>query len=465
MGLFDRVVRQVSTSANFSAASLWQVLHDQLSVEKDSAVYVAFSGGLDSHVLLHALSGLASDYPFSLNAIHINHSLQPQSPAWAEHCQEVCGALSVALTIKTLSLDQKKGESLEALARDARYTALAECLPVGGICMTAQHRNDQSETLLLQLLRGAGVHGLAAMPASKVFFMGQLLRPLLAFTRQDLVDYAQRHKLVWVEDPSNQDNRFDRNFLRNEVLPNLRERWPGMDKSLSRSARHAASAATMLDDMARSDLLYCKASGNHFLPPCITCLNAHLLAELPVLHRVNALRYWVRMNGLSVPSDEQMQSVIRLLEASSGKGSVKWSAAVLRLDNNILWLCDNSDAVQTTNEFLDWVLPASLQFRNMVLRVTKVKGEGLAKSRLIGFTLKVSFRQGSELCRMPGDHGSKPLKTLFQDLSIPAWMRDNVPLVFLDDELLAVSSLWSNPHYLPGPDEEGYVISVHYKEA
>ncbi|GMR06049.1 MAG: tRNA lysidine(34) synthetase TilS [Gammaproteobacteria bacterium] len=449
---------------NFSATSLRQVLHDQLSVEENSAVCVAFSGGLDSHVLLHALSALASDYPFSLKAIHIDHSLQLQSAAWAGHCQQICDGLSVPLTIRTLSIDQKKGESLEAVARDARYAALAENLSEGGLCMTAQHRNDQTETLLLQLLRGAGVHGLAAMPASKGFSRGRLLRPLLAFTREDLLNYANRHKLVWVEDPSNQDNRFDRNFLRNEVLPVLRERWPGMDKSLSRSARHAASAATMLDHMAKSDLLYCKAASNQFFPPGIACLNANLLAGLSPSHQANALRYWVRMNGLSVPGDERMQSLIHLLEESSGKGSVDWPGGVLRLENNNLWLCDKTNQVQAVDELLDWILPVPLQFQNFELQATKEKGEGLAKSLLNDFSLRVGFRQGGEQCRMPGDHGSKPLKTLFQDLSIPSWMRDSVPLVFLDDELVAVSSLWSNPHYLPGPDEEGYVISVHHKE-
>lgn len=452
----------MSVPAIFSAINLRQVLHDQLSVEKNSAVFVAFSGGLDSHVLLHALSGLASDYPFSLKAIHIDHSLQVQSPAWADHCQQVCDGLSVPLTIRTPGIDQNKGESLEAAARDARYTALAECLPEDGLCMTAQHRNDQTETLLLQLLRGAGVHGLAAMPASKIFSTGRLLRPLLAFSRDDLLDYASRHQLVWVEDPSNQDNRFDRNFLRNEVLPVLRERWPGMDKSLSRSARHAASAAAMLDEIASADLFHCKVASNHFFPPCIACLNADLLAGMSPVHRANALRYWVRMNGLPVPGDERIQTLIQLLEESSAKGSLNWSGGIIRLDKNLLWLCDKPDDVQAADRFQDWILPAPLQFNNLQLQATKVMGEGLAESLLKDFALRVGFRQGGEQCRMPGDHGSKPLKTLFQDLSIPSWVRDRVPLVFLDDELLAVSSLWSNPHYLPAPDEEGYVFSVHH---
>ncbi|MFW2440746.1 MAG: tRNA lysidine(34) synthetase TilS [Arenicellales bacterium] len=452
----------MSAPANFSAASLRQVLHDQLFVEKNRAVYVAFSGGLDSHVLLHALAGLASDYPFSLKAIHIDHSLQLQSAAWADHCQQVCDSLSVPLTIRTPGINQKKGESLEAAARDARYAALAECLPEGGLCMTAQHRNDQTETLLLQLLRGAGVHGLAAMPASKNFAMGRLLRPLLAFSREDLLEYANRHRLVWIEDPSNQDNRFDRNFLRNEVLPVLRERWPGMDKSLSRSSRHAASAATMLDGLASSDLLSCKVASNHFFPPCIACLNASLLAGMSPVHRANALRYWVRVNGLPVPGDERIQTLSQLLEESSAKGSVNWPGGVIRLDNNMLWLCDKPDDVQAVDGFLDWILPDPLQIQNLQLQATKVRGEGLAKSRLEGLVLRAGFRHGGEQCRMPGDHGSKPLKTLFQDLSIASWMRDSVPLIFLDDELVAVSSFWSHPHYLPAPDEEGYVFSVHY---
>ncbi|MEA1888203.1 MAG: tRNA lysidine(34) synthetase TilS [Pseudomonadota bacterium] len=446
--------------ANFSISRLSQVLLDQLNVEQNSAVYVAFSGGLDSHVLLHALAALASDYPFTLKAIHIDHRLQTQSADWANHCQQVCDELSVPLIVRTLNIDQRKRESLEALARDARYAALAECLPAGGLCMTAQHRNDQSETLLLQLLRGAGVHGLAAMPASKSFSTGRLLRPLLAFSRGDLQDYASRNKLVWVEDPSNRDNRFDRNYLRNNILPALRQRWPGMDKSLTRSARHAASAASMLDDIARSDLLHCNAASNHFFPPCIACLNAGLLAGMSPTHRANALRYWVRINGLPVPGDERIQTLIQLLEESSARGSVNWSGGVIRLDNSILWLCDKTDNVQAVDGFLDWILPAPIQFLNFQLQATKVMGEGLAESLLEDFVLRVGIRQGGEQCRMPGDHGSKPLKTLFQDLSVPAWIRDRVPLFFLNDELLAVSSFWSNPHYLPAPDEEGYVFSI-----
>ena len=452
------------TSTNFSVSNLKQVLHDQLSVERNCSVYLAFSGGLDSHVLLHALSRLAPDYPFSLNAIHVDHSLHPQSAEWANHCSAVCDDLEVPLTIKKVNLAIDQGESLEAVAREARYTALAEVLPENGICMTAQHINDQSETVVLQLLRGAGVHGLAAMPASKIFANGRLLRPLLGITRDDLQAYAKRHKLGWVEDPSNKDHRFDRNFLRNEVFPVLRERWPGMDKSMSRSARHAASAATMLDEMAKSDLLHCQATINHYFPPGIASLRADLLIGLSPVHQLNTLRYWVRMNDLTVPGDERLQSVIKLLDESPEKGAVVWQEGAFRLYNNMLWLCDSQDVILSVDEVLDWNPGKPLHIQNMKLELsaTKLTGAGVAISAIDGSVLNVRFRQGGELCRMPGEHGSKPLKTLLQDLAVPPWLRAGLPLIYLHDELIAVSSLWSNPHYLPGIDEDGYVFSLHY---
>jgi len=454
-----------SSIVGFSLSSLKQSLHDRLFVEPNSSVYLAFSGGLDSHVLLHALSGIAESYPFSLHAIHVNHSLQPESTDWANHCQSVCDELGVALTIKIVDVSTKQGESLEAAARDARYAAIAEVLPENALCMTAQHINDQSETLLLQLLRGAGVHGLASMPVNRALASGKLLRPLLGFTRDDLHAYAIKHELNWLEDPSNQDQRFDRNFLRNEILPALRKRWPGLDKSLSRSARHAASAALMLDEMGRADLFHCQAASNHFFPPAIASLRADLLSELSADHQMNALRCWVRINNLNVPGDERLQSFIKLLNESPQKGAVTWLEGAFRLYDNMLWLCNSSEVVQPENEILGWNSDKPLQIPqlNLELHFNETVGEGIAKSAIAGSQLQVRFRRGGEVCRMPGEHGSKPLKTLLQDLAVPPWQRAGLPLIYLHDELIAVSSLWTNPHYLPAVDEVGIVFTVYNK--
>ena len=447
----------------FSISNLRQVLTG-LSVKQHSSVYVAFSGGLDSHVLLHALFCLAEDYPFSLYAIHVNHSLHSQSTEWAIHCQAVCDDLGIPLIVKTVTVAAEKGKSLEALARDARYTALAEVLPDNGLCMTAQHINDQSETVVLQLLRGAGVHGLASMPARKDFAKGRILRPLLGYSRESLNDYARQHGLEWVEDPSNRDHQYDRNFLRHEIMPILRERWPGLDKSMSRSAGHAASAAVMLDEIGESDLLHCQVTSNHFFPPAIASLRVDLLNSLSTIHQKNALRCWTRMHGLSVPGDERLHSLIKLLEMSAAKGEVVWPAGAFRLHNNILWLCDSFDTSEPIVMVQDWNPEKSLQIDQpkLELQATKLAGEGISLTAIGDSHLTVKFRQGGEICRMPGAHGSKTLKQMLQDLAIPHWLRASLPLIFLQDELIAVSSLWCNPHYLPSVHEEGYIFSVDY---
>jgi len=462
MGLLAGGLKVMQTK--FSISNLSQVLKDELSLTQGSTIYVAFSGGLDSHVLLHALSCLAADYPFSIFAVHVNHSIHLSSTEWANHCQEICDDLGVPLVVKTVTVAAEKGESLEALARDARYTALAEVLPENGICMTAQHINDQTETVVLQLLRGAGVHGLAAMPARKAFAAGHIVRPLLDFSRESLVDYARLNGLHWVEDPGNQDSQFDRNFLRHNVLPALRQRWPGLDKSMSRSAGHAASAAAMLDEIGQTDLLSCHATGNHFFPPAIARLRADLLTGLSKIHQKNALRCWARMHGLIAPGDERLHTLIRLLEESPGKGEVVWPAGAFRLYNHILWLFDSSDLSQPVDKLVGWNPDKPLQIDRLKLELQAIKlaGEGIAISAISDSRLQVRFRQGGEICRMPGQHGSKTLKNLLQDLAIPPWQRATLPLIYLHDELIAVSSLWCNPHYMPGTNEEGYLFSVHY---
>jgi len=309
------------------------------------------------------------------------------------------------------------------------------------------------------------MHGMAAMPVTKAFAAGRMLRPLLGYTRASLHEYASTEGLNWLEDPSNQDHRFDRNYLRNRILPALRARWPGMDKCFSRSASHAASAVSLLDEIGQSDLVHCQAADNHFFPPAIASLRADILTDLSPVHRKNALRCWVRMNGLTVPGDERLQALIRLLEESTGKGAVVWPAGAFRLYNNFLWLCDTPDLILPGDEVLEWSPDRPLQLCNpeLKLQATKLVGEGVALSALEGSVLQVRFRQGGEICKMPGEHGSKTLKKLLQDLAVPPWLRASLPLIYLHGELIAVSCLWSSPHYLPSVDEEGYLFSIHHR--
>ena len=207
---------------------------------------VAFSGGLDSLVLLHALCALRGRLAAGVAAVHVHHGLHSDADEWDAHCQQVCDELGVAYTLLRVDGRPATGESPEAAARDARYRALAEWLPAGHCLLTAQHQDDQAETLLLQLLRGSGVSGLAAMPVMTGLGAGHHLRPLLEMTRPALHHYATAHALRWIEDPSNQSSAYDRKYLRHQVLPRLRERWPAVSSSLSRSAAHCAEASALL---------------------------------------------------------------------------------------------------------------------------------------------------------------------------------------------------------------------------
>ena len=214
---------------------------------------IAFSGGLDSTVLLHLLADLAkTELLPALSAIHIHHGLQTAADAWPQHCQVVCDALGVPLLIERVKV--QPGASLERAARDARYAVFSAQTLANDVLLTGQHRDDQAETLLFRLLRGAGVRGLSGMPQQRPVGQGTLIRPLLAVTRAELERYAQAHSLSWIEDPSNQHRQFSRNYLRHQVMPALSERWPQAQANMARSAAHLRDAQGLLDELAQMDL-------------------------------------------------------------------------------------------------------------------------------------------------------------------------------------------------------------------
>src|SRR5476651_1393969 len=252
---------------------------------------IAFSGGLDSAVLLHLLAHLAKTESLPvLSAIHVHHGLQAVADAWPQHCQSICDALGVPL--KIIRVQVKPGASLERAARDARYDAFRAATRVNEMLLTAQHRDDQAETLLFRLLRGAGVRGLAAMPAQRPLAGGYLVRPLLDVSRADLETYAREQQLTWIEDPSNADSRFSRNYLRHHVFPRLTERWPQAVSTMARSAEHLSEAQGLLDELAQMDLL--AASQPSMFPwLALPSLALEPLCALSEARQRNALRHWL----------------------------------------------------------------------------------------------------------------------------------------------------------------------------
>ncbi len=394
-------------------------------------LWIAYSGGLDSHCLLHACASLGTRLPVSLGAIHLDHGLHPLAPVWSEHCRQVCAALGVPYAQRHLKLQRRPGASLEALARSARRRALATLLGPAELVATAQHRDDQAETLLLALLRGGGVHGLASMPAIMPLGAGFLVRPLLGFDRADLRDYAARHALTWVEDPSNADTGFDRNYLRGRVMPLLRARWPAAAATLARGARHCADAAALIDEAAEA-LLPALAGSRP------GTLSVAALLALPDPKRRIALRRWVGALGFLTPSADRLGRVVDEVLCARGDAEplVAWRGCeIRRYRDDVFALSPLPPRPDET--ILPWPGGAALQLPGglgeLHWRPPDLGSRALAP-RIVGFGL-----QGLR-CRDSAGHRRR-LKQLFQAAGVPGWLRPYVPLVLEAGALRAVAGV------------------------
>lgn len=411
---------------------------------------VAYSGGLDSHVLLHSLAREQQNLDgISLLAVHINHGLSPNADQWARHCAEQCAQLGVAF--KQLEIDARAevGESPEAAAREGRYDILASLMEEGDCLLTAHHQDDQAETLLLQLLRGAGPRGLAAMPAYAVFADGWHARPLLAFRREQLLSYGEEAGLSWVDDESNSDTRYERNFLRHDILPRLRSRYPAVAATLSRSAGLCAEAAELLAVVAREDLAAVQRDERS-----LSVTAAQALGEV---RGRNLLHQWCRDRDLPTPSAAQLQCVWREVigAAVDSEPVVSWPGAEARRYRDALYI-DRPLPDHDAGQSLSWDGQQELVIPSLGrLHAEWVQGQGIASSALQGRALTIRFRQGGEQLRPVGRDGHHSLKKLFQEAGIPPWQRERIPLLYADDQLLAVAGLWVAHEAAALDDEAG----------
>ena len=419
-----------------------------------SCFHVAYSGGLDSHVLLHALSAVRDRLDARIAAVHVHHGLQAEADQWETHCRHVCVALDIDFTALAVDARAGRGESPEAAARTARYGALAAWLPARHCLLTAQLQDDQAETLLLQLLRGSGVSGMAAMPETSDCGKGFQMRPLLGVTRAALKAYARQHALVWIEDPSNRDTAFDRNFLRHRVMPVLHERWPAASASLSRSAAHCAEASELLARQAANDLRALQGSQHE-------TVSASGLAALPGARRDNALRAWLKQHTRLSPSTAVLMRIVEdVLNSREDAGPcVHWGRFEVRRYRDDVYCLAQRQAVDTSGE-LNWTLsdPLALPGTGGRLIATPSHGSGLRRAAIRAGGVRIAWRRGGERCHPPGRERHHSLKKLFQEAGIPPWERDRIPLIYLGDELAMVPGLWVCEPFRASAAEDGVVI-------
>jgi tRNA(Ile)-lysidine synthase len=391
---------------------------------------IAFSGGLDSTVLLHLLADLASREALPpLSAIHIHHGLQAAADTWPGHCAQVCRALGVPLQV--MAVQVMPGASVERAAREARYTAFNRVLAPGEVLLTAQHRDDQAETLLFRLLRGAGVRGLAAMPRQRALGEGVLVRPLLDVSRATLEAYAREQGLSWVEDPSNKDSRFSRNYLRELILPSLTARWPQASANMARTAAHLAEAQGLLDELAEEDLAQAGSLASFSWLGLPSLALAPLKSLSPARQR-NALRHW--LSSLTrLPDSEHWAGWDGLRDAGREARPI-WRLAdgeLHRAEGRIWWL--SGAWLQLPVAPITWTDPQ---------QALSLPGNGWLDvvGDVPGGELQVRYRQGGEVMHLPG-RGHRDLKRLLNESGLPVFARGRLPLVYRGEQLLAVANL------------------------
>lgn len=415
--------------ANWEALAFQRI---QALIPAKANLCVAVSGGLDSMVLLHLLHRFSQHHPLRLSAIHVNHQLQPQADGWQQFVERQCQALGVPLHAIRVRVQPDAGLGLEAAARQARYQAFAQV--DADYLALAQHQDDQVETLWLQLIRGAGAQGLAAMPSVRSHHSLQLIRPLLSFSREALEQYANQRQISHVEDPSNQDQQLVRNFLRHQLGPLLSGRFPAWRQTMARSAELLGESSQLLAELAQSDLLTCEGAQG------VRVESALALGEP---RAANLLRFWLNRQGARAPASGRLREWLRQSRAARHRQpQLEWDGWTLSRHRGCWQL--HRPAVSWNALELDgppavgnYPLPDG---SGVLVGVNPGNGPGL-RSELPRGTWQFRCRVGGERIRPRRGGPSRTLKNLLLEAGVPAWQRGSLPLLYLDDRLVAVPGL------------------------
>lgn len=425
----------------FTSAWLARELHALIGPLSGRKLCLAYSGGPDSAALLAALASLRRVHRFGLRALHVHHGLQSAADAWARQALAQARRLRVPCERLQVRVARARGESLEAAARAARYRALGQALQGGELLLTAHHQEDQLETVLLALMRGSGVRGLGAMAPLMPWSGTLLVRPLLSISRRQLERYGSERGLRWIEDPSNQDLRFDRSYLRQRVLPCLQERWPAAALTAARSAAHLREARALLEQLAERSLAAARDGAT---------LRVSALARLSLPERKNALRLFLAERGLSAPDHRRLQEIAGPMLAARADAlpRVGWQGGELRRFGDRLFAL-RSAPLQLSERDWAWQEQPRLEFEDGSALTLARERHGQVHLAALPARLSVRFRRGGE--RLQGAAGHGALKQLLQTEGIAPWARGQVPLIGAGERIVAVADLWVDPAYAARP--------------
>ena len=448
---------KASTSKKTKQLSLFDTVEKAFvglnqSHKKIKSMTVALSGGIDSVVLLNLLHQLQKKHRFILNAMHVHHGLSQNADKWVKFCEKLCMKLSVPLDVQYIQLPQKKSLGIEGEARRLRYEKLLKTKT--DLIVLAHHEDDQAETFLLQLIRGAGVKGLSSMAHFDV--TKKLWRPLLNQSKYDIESYAKQHKLKWIEDESNQNIDFDRNFIRSKVLPILKNRFNHIIKVISRSSSHLSEAQNLLDDLAKLDLKKRLKSVNYKHKLQVKPLN-----KLSHSRAKNVLRYWLEINDQLMPSKDLLDELLRQVLTAKKDAELKIELSKtfeIRRYKDEIYLVQKNQKTHKNYEIV-WQGESEILLPNGTkLKFKKVKGKGISLEKIKDKNLIISNRKGGESFKPDLKRPTKKIKQMLQESDLPPWERENLPLIFVDDELASVPNFGIDIKFQTKPKEAGLEV-------
>jgi tRNA(Ile)-lysidine synthase len=414
--------------------------------------WIACSGGMDSSVLLHLFYAGKSLIKQSLEVIYVNHGLQEKSLDWGEFCKRQCQQYGLPFLQVDLKEDCPKGMSIEEWAREKRYTLIAERMMDQDILFTGHHQDDQVETFFLQALRSAGPRGLASMPSIKKFANGFHARPLLMYPRRELQRYANDNKLDWHEDNSNTDTRYDRNYLRHKILPEIEARWPAYRESISRLIKHQKEYKLLLDEIAQDDM-------TRALHDNTMCLKLDIVRELSIVRQKNLIFIWLAALQLNSPGSKHLDNIIsELINVNTEKSPcVNWNNVEVRRYKNLLY---SSEALvkHNVNTVYDWDIKEPITILDETLIAKPKTGKGLSKVNTKNAKFVIRYRQGGEKIHPTHHAHSKTVKQLFQECGVLPWLRDRIPLVYINETLAVIPGFCVDKKYSAAKDESSWDI-------
>jgi len=429
------------------------LFHFLISHSASKQIFIGYSGGVDSHVLLHLLAKTLIPKE-QITAVYVHHGLQDCADDWQLHCEKIATDLGVQFLAIQVDGQAKKGGSPEEAARNARYQAFEKLITENTALLFAQHRQDQVETVLLQLFRGAGLKGLSGMPESIKIGEGELLRPLLDVSQEGIINYANQHKLQWVEDPSNQNSAYDRNYLRNEVLPLVAQRWTSVDKAVSRSAGHCAQAQQLLTEQAKAEMLLLLDR-----PTLSLDIAALLLKDKDQQQWI--IREWMAYLNLRMPSVKFLDSLIAdvLLARVDANPVAQYEACSIRRYQNRLYVVLGVPKPVINSEII-WrdIQQAHYLVDNSKLQL-KAAEKGIASQCFDDALVQIRYRVGGEKIALPNREGRHSLKKLYQEANIPPWKRENIPLIYINGKIAAIADLWISAEFYSATAEPCLIVS------